>query len=130
MRQVSINSAPNCVKMRPFTSDPSASERRDAPVKTIRLLTALFVSALFVLSVYAQDSAKKSAAPNPAASQSAGLLKQWNEIGRKLIAMSEDYPEDKYDTKAAPTVGTFAQRLIHAAAANYYFTNLANGQKA
>jgi len=103
-------------------------------VKSIRLLTVLFASALLVLAahapVHAQDAAKKSAAPNPAVSQSAGLLKQWNNIGRKLIAMSEDYPEDKYDTKAAPTAGTFAQRLIHAAAANYFFTNLANGQKA
>ena len=106
-------------------------------MKSIRLLPVLLASALLVLAahapVHAQDAAKKSAAPNPAAtaaSQSAGLLKQWNNIGRKLIAMSEDYPEDKYDTKAAPTVGTFAQRLIHAAAANYFFTNLANGEKA
>jgi hypothetical protein len=103
-------------------------------VKSIRLLTVLSASVLLVLAVHvpahAQDATKKSTAPNPAASPSAGLLKQWNNIGRKLIAMSEDYPEDKYDTKAAPTTGTFAQRLIHAAAANYYFTNLANGQKA
>lgn len=101
-------------------------------MKSIRLLTVLFASALLVLAAQApaQDAATKSAAPNPAASQSAGLLKQWNNIGRKLIAMSEDYPEDKYDTKVAPTAGTFAQRLIHAAAANYFFTNLANGEKA
>jgi hypothetical protein len=99
-------------------------------MKTIRLLSVLFVNALFVLSVHAQDSAKESASTNPAASQSAGLLKQWNEIGRKLIAMSEDFPEDKYDFKAAPTARSFAERLIHAAAANYYFTNLALGQRA
>jgi hypothetical protein len=44
--------------------------------------------------------------------------------------MSEDFPEDKYDFKAAPTARSFAERLIHAAAANYYFTNLALGQRA
>jgi hypothetical protein len=98
-------------------------------VKSIRLLTIVFFAALFPLSVHAQDAQKKSTAPNPAASQSAGLLKQWNEIGRKLIAMAEDFPEDKYDFNAAPTVRSFAERLIHAAAANYYFTNLAIGQK-
>jgi DinB superfamily len=49
--------------------------------------------------------------------------------GRKLIAMAEDFPEEKYDFKAAPTARSFAERLIHAAAANYYFTNLALGQK-
>ena len=43
--------------------------------------------------------------------------------------MAEDFPSDKYDFKAAPTTRSFAERLIHAAAANYYFTNLAMGQK-
>ena len=96
-------------------------------MKPARLLTVFFANIFFLLPLGAQE---KATSPNPAASQSAGLLKQWNNIGRKLIAMAEDYPEDKYDTKAAPTAGTFAQRMIHAAAANYFFTNLANGQKA
>jgi hypothetical protein len=101
-------------------------------VRFVGLLTVIIVAALVQApaQAQAQDAGKKSAESNPAASQSAGLLKQWNEIGRKIIAMSEDYPEDKYDSKAAATTGTFAQRMIHAAAANYYFTNLANGQKA
>jgi FtsP/CotA-like multicopper oxidase with cupredoxin domain len=61
----------------------------------------------------------------PVASPSATLLDQWNEIGRKLIAMAEDFPEDKYDYKPATNVRSFAERLIHAAAANYFFTNSA-----
>lgn len=65
----------------------------------------------------------------PVASPSAALLDQWNEIGRKLIAMAEDFPEDKYDYKAAASVRSFAERLIHAAAANYFFINSALGQK-
>ena len=65
----------------------------------------------------------------PVASPSATLLDQWNEIGRKLIAMAEDFPEDKYDYKPAASMRSFAERLIHAAAANYFFTNLALGQK-
>ena len=84
---------------------------------------------LFVLPTYAQDSAKNAASPGLAASPSAALLKQWNEIGRKLIAMAEDFPEAKYDFKAAPSTGTFAERMIHGAAANYFFTNVALGQK-
>ena len=98
-------------------------------MKTTRLLPMLFVSTLLVLPGYAQDAAKKMATPNPAASPSAGVLKQWNEIGRKLIAMAEDFPEDKYDFKAAASTRTFAERMIHGAAANYYFTNMARGQK-
>jgi uncharacterized damage-inducible protein DinB len=63
------------------------------------------------------------------ASPSATLLDQWNEIGRKLIAMAEDFPEDKYDYKPAANMRSFAERLIHAASANYFFTNSALGQK-
>jgi len=64
----------------------------------------------------------------PVASPSATLVDQWNEIGRKIIAMAEDFPEDKYDFKAAANVRSFAERLIHSAAANYFFINSARGQ--
>jgi hypothetical protein len=57
------------------------------------------------------------------------LLDQWNDISRKLIAMAEDFPEDKYDFKPTPAERTFAEQLLHAAGSTYYFTNLANGQK-
>jgi hypothetical protein len=98
-------------------------------MKLIRPLSVFFVASLLVLSASAQENAKKAASPDPAASTSAALQKQWNEIGRKLIAMSEDFPEDKYDFKAAASARSFSERLIHAGAANYFFTNLARGQK-
>lgn len=98
-------------------------------MKMTRQLRLFLVAMLFALPVSAQDSAKNAVSLNPAVSPSAALLKQWNEIGRKLIAMAEDFPENKYDFKAAPTTGTFAERMIHGAAANYFFTNLALGQK-
>ncbi len=43
--------------------------------------------------------------------------------------MAEDFPEDKYDFKPTPAQRSFAEQLLHAANANYYFTNLALGQK-
>src|ERR1700689_5546989 len=101
----------------------SAIEGRGPQMKMSRKLSGLFGGILFVLPACAQDAAKSAASPNLATSPSAALLKQWNEIGRKLIAMAEDFPEAKYDFKAAPTTGTFAQRMIHGAAANYFFTN-------
>ena len=57
------------------------------------------------------------------------MLDSWNDVGRKLIAMAEDFPEDKYDFKPTPAQRTFAEQLLHAAGANYFFTNLAMGQK-
>lgn len=77
----------------------------------------------------AQDAMKKDAAPKPAVGPSQALLENWNDVGRKLIAMAEDFPEDKYDFKPTPAQRTFAEQLLHAANANYYFTNPAMGLK-
>jgi uncharacterized damage-inducible protein DinB len=90
----------------------------------------IFAVCTLGVSAHAQEMGKKEAAPKPAPGPSQAVLDQWNDIGRKLIAMAEDFPEDKYDFKAAPTVRTFAERLIHAAHANDFFTNAVLGQKA
>jgi uncharacterized damage-inducible protein DinB len=77
----------------------------------------------------AQDAAKKDAAPKAAKGLSQAVLEQWNDIGRKLIAMAEDFPEDKYDFKPTPAQRSFAEQLLHAAGANYFFINIAGGEK-
>ena len=43
--------------------------------------------------------------------------------------MAEDFPEDKYDYKPSPAERSFAEQLLHASNANYFFTNPATGQK-
>ena len=80
-------------------------------------------------SALTQDMAKKDAALKPALSPSQAVLESWNDIGRKLIAMAEDFPEDKYDFKPTPAERSFAEQLLHATGANYFFTNLTLGQK-
>jgi uncharacterized damage-inducible protein DinB len=92
------------------------------------LTAAMLALALLTLPVHAQD-AKKEAAVKPADGPSKVVLDSWNDIGRKLIAMAEDFPEDKYDFKPTPAQRTFAEQLLHAANVNYFFTNLALGQK-
>src|SRR5580658_9439285 len=84
----------------------------------------------FVPACGLHAQAAASAAPKPADSPSKVLLDSWNEIGRKLIAMAEDFPEDKYDFKPNPAQRSFAEQLLHAAGGNYYFINPATGQKA
>jgi uncharacterized damage-inducible protein DinB len=88
------------------------------------LLSAVF----FVLPVTAQ-APNKDAAPKPPLSPSQTLLDAWNDIGRKLIAMAEDMPEDKYDSKPTPAQRSFAEQLLHAAGGNYFFINPAKGLK-
>ncbi|HEY3620362.1 MAG TPA: DinB family protein, partial [Candidatus Sulfotelmatobacter sp.] len=78
------------------------------------LATLVILFGALGITARAQGAAKKEAA-KPAVSPSQALLEQWNDIGRKLIAMAEDFPEDKYDDKPVSNVRSFAERLIHAA---------------
>ena len=93
------------------------------------LLSAVLLASTFAIPAAAQDAMKKDAAPKPADSPSKVVIDSWNEIGRKLIAMAEDFPEDKYDFKPTPAQRSFAEQLLHAAGANYYFINPLMGQK-
>jgi uncharacterized damage-inducible protein DinB len=96
--------------------------------KSLVLIAVLCAAAILNLPAHAQDT-KKEAAVKPADSPSKVVLDSWNDIGRKLIAMAEDFPEDKYDFKPTPAQRTFAEQLLHAANANYFFTNGVLGQK-
>jgi uncharacterized damage-inducible protein DinB len=93
-----------------------------------RMTTLVLAAGLCALPALAQDMPQKSDGAKPTPSTSQIVLAQWNEIGRKLIAMAEDFPEDKYDFKATPVVRSFADQLLHAAGAMYYFTSPAQGQ--
>jgi hypothetical protein len=92
-------------------------------------LAAALLLAAFTVPAYTQDAMKKDEAIKPADSPSKVLLDNWNDIGRKLIAMAEDFPEDKYDFKPTPAQRSFAEQLLHAAGANYFVTNAVLGQK-
>jgi uncharacterized damage-inducible protein DinB len=94
-----------------------------------RTIVLAITAAVLVFPAYAQDPAKKDAPPKPAVSPSQALLDSWNDIGRKITAMAEDFPEDKYDFKPTPAQRSFAEQLLHAAGANYFFTNPATGKK-
>ena len=91
-----------------------------------RFLSFILLSVVsFAVSSRAQEKKPPKPAPNP----SKAVLDSWNDIGRKLIAMAEDFPEDKYDYKATPAERTFAENLLHVAGVNYYFTNALRGEK-
>src|SRR2546430_16701925 len=97
--------------------------------KAFLMTAAMLIAITLPSAAHAQAAAKKETAVKPAASPSQAVLETWNDIGRKLTAMAEDFPEDKYDFKPTPAQRSFAEQLLHAAGANYYFTNLAMGQK-
>ncbi len=98
-------------------------------MKRLPFLVLALLSVCFAIPAHAQDATKKDTAVKPPDSPSKAVLSSWNDIGRKLTAMAEDFPEDKYDFKPTPAQRSFAEQLLHAAGANYFFTNLAIGQK-
>jgi uncharacterized damage-inducible protein DinB len=94
-----------------------------------RLSFLAIVLLAFAFPAHAQDAMKKDAAVKPADPELKVVLDSWNEVGRKLIAMAEDFPEDKYDFKPTPAQRSFAEQLLHAAGANYFFTNPVMGKE-
>jgi len=84
---------------------------------------------LWVSPMSAGAAGRKSDPPKAAPSESQIVLAQWNDIGRKLIAMAEDFPEDKYEFKTTPAQRSFAEQLLHASSSMYFFTDPAEGKK-
>ena len=98
-------------------------------MRKLPFLTAVLLAVAFsTIPAHAQDP-NKDAAVKPVDSPSQAVLAAWNEIGRKLIAMAEDFPEDKYDFKPTPAQRSFAEQLLHAANANYFFSEPVMGKK-
>ena len=66
-------------------------------------------------------------APRPARSRADEMLDMWNAIGNKLVAMAQDFPEDKYDFKLQKDQRTFAENLLHAAALDFVLIRRISG---
>lgn len=97
-------------------------------MKRAILMAAVFAVGLWGPSGLAREKGGSPKA-SPAPSSSQVVLSQWNEIGRKLIAMAEDFPEEKYDFKPVQGVRSFSEILLHVSNAMYFFTKPALGQK-
>ncbi len=67
--------------------------RRSSPV-----LVAVTLLAVVGTSFYSQGQPQNQP-PRPARSRADETLAMWNSIANKLIAMAQDFPEDKYDFK-------------------------------
>jgi uncharacterized damage-inducible protein DinB len=85
--------------------------------------SSLFLLAIVLLAVgggslYGQGLVKDQA-PRPARSRAEEVLGMWNDIGNKLVAMAQDFPEDKYDFKLQKDQRSFAENLLHVAAVDY-----------
>jgi hypothetical protein len=87
------------------------------------VITLLSVAATSLLS----QAQSQTQAPSPAKSRAEETLDRWNDIGNKLVAMAQDFPEDKYDYKLQKDQRTFALNLLHAAAFQYVVARSVSG---
>jgi uncharacterized damage-inducible protein DinB len=90
------------------------------------LLGAVTLLAIVGTSLDSQ-SQSQTQAPQPARSRAEETLDRWNDIGNKLVAMAQDFPEDKYDYKLQKDQRTFALNLLHAAAFEYVVARRISG---
>jgi hypothetical protein len=82
--------------------------------KIVSTFIFIALTAMFIVFASAQDR-KSVESPRAAKSPSQELLGSWNYIGGKIIAMAEDFPEDKYSFKAQKDERTFGENLLHVA---------------
>jgi uncharacterized damage-inducible protein DinB len=94
--------------------------------RPVPALLALAFLCVATTSVYGQ-SQSESQASRPARSRAEETLEVWNAIGNKLVAMAQDFPEDKYDFKLQKDERTFAENLLHVAAVDYDLMRAASG---
>src|SRR5215475_11254714 len=89
-------------------------------------LVAITLLAAVGMSLHSQTKTQNQP-PSPARSRSDEMLERWNDIGNKLVAMAQDFPEDKYDFKVQKDERTFALNLLHAAALDFVIIRRISG---
>src|ERR1700745_2031769 len=94
--------------------------------RSARALVAVTLLAAVGMSFHSQAQTQNQP-PSPARSRSDEMLDRWNDIGNKLIAMAQDFPEDKYDFKVQKDERTFALNLLHAAALDFVLIRRISG---
>ena len=82
---------------------------------------------VFSVLVACPRLAAQAQSPQPAQSRTDEVLRMWNDIGNKLVAMAQDFPEDKYDFKVQKDERTFAENLLHAAALDFVLIRRISG---
>jgi uncharacterized damage-inducible protein DinB len=97
-----------------------------------RTVCILVMPVLVTLSLLAQSNppaapAQASPPPQSARSLTQETLAFWNQTGKRLVDMAEDFPEDKYSFKAQKDERTFGENLVHVADEDYRLLSAIKG---
>src|SRR3954469_21080767 len=94
----------------------------------LRTLLPLAVIVSFAAPVRSDEASAQKPGPDPTLGDV--LLGQWTDVGERLIAMAEDFPDAKYDFRPTADVRSFADVLRHVAFWNTFVRQSARGEKA
>jgi uncharacterized damage-inducible protein DinB len=95
----------------------------------VRSFSNVIRISMIALTVMAATGNGAQAQQAQVRSRAEETLEWWAQIGKKLVAMAKDFPEDKYDFKVQKDERTFAQNLLHVAAIDYLLIGKVSGNK-
>jgi len=85
--------------------------------------------ALALTGLVGNARAQEMGAPKKSPTPSEALLENWNDVGNRVVAMAQDWPEEKYNFRPNESVRTFQEVLLHVAGSNYDLLNHVSGKK-
>jgi hypothetical protein len=94
----------------------------------IRIVRSTLGLATLILAIAVGSPRAQQPAPAPK-TPSQAVLENWNDIGKRLLTMAEDWPAEKYSYRLTPATRNFSQVLLHIAGSNYDLLNHTTGSK-
>jgi hypothetical protein len=98
-------------------------------MKTLARSICLLAVPALLLATAGAAHAQEGAQPKTPLTPTQAVLENWNDVGRRMVTMAQDWPEDKYTYKLNPAVRTFQQVILHIAGSNYDIINHQAGTK-
>jgi uncharacterized damage-inducible protein DinB len=120
---------PTLPELERVTSERSFTDMRKGIVAIVLLAVAVLASPVILRGGNPGAQPAAAQAEKKVKTPSATILENWNDIGNKLVAMAEDWPEEKYTYRPNDGVRTFGQVLLHIAGNNYDLINRVTGKK-
>ena len=74
--------------------------------RSIRIVPVL----VCLVALCSRPGLAQAQTPKPEPTYRDVLLKQWTDIGEKVVKMAEEFPEDKYEFRPVPGVRTFGDQ--------------------
>jgi formylglycine-generating enzyme required for sulfatase activity len=115
-----------CDEGRPGSQDPKGKSTMKRSSKRLSFAVVALTLLAAGISLHSQAQTQNQP-PVPVLTRADEMLQAWNQIGNKLVAMAQDFPEDKYDFKVQKDERTFALNLLHAAALDFVLIRRISG---